>query len=188
MACPLGRYITLCKESLDENKYLGICDAAAALNKKIPAEQCVDILNYVFPISMYNTIFEEATHVIEKDLLIRLKKVLNGPNAVQVYKLLKAYLPAHSFQSACIASLAVFANDYVIHYFVVGRHKLAWTDRGKALTLEKQKEVLNTYAACEVANMNAYRLYENFLRRVNMDFICSKGSGRIARGACYERF
>ena len=188
MACPLGRYITLCKEPLDENKYLGICDAAAALNKKIPAEQCVYILNYVFPISMYNEIFKEATRVLEKNLLTRLKKVLNGPNAVQVYKSLKAYLPANSFQSACIASLAVFANNYVIHYFVVGRPKLAWTETGMALTSEKKKEVLDTYTVCENANMTAYGLYENFLRRVNMDFICSKGSGRIARGARYERF
>jgi hypothetical protein len=180
--------MNLCKESLDKNKYLGICDAVDALNKKIPAEQCVDILNYVYPVCIYKEIYAKATLVLYPDVLTRLKKVLNGPNAVQVYKLLKAYLPAHSFQSACIASLNVFANDYVIHYFLVGPHKLAWTDRGKALTLEKQKEVLNTYAACEVANMNAYRLYENFLRRVNMDFIYSKGTGRIARGARYERF
>jgi hypothetical protein len=188
MTCSLDHYMKLCEESLDENKYLGICDAVDTLNKKIPAEQCVYILNYVYPVCIYNEIYAEARLVLHSDVLKRLKKVLNGPNAVQVYKLLKDYLPAYSLQTACIKSLHVFANDYVIHYFVVGRYKLAWTESGMALTSEKKKELLNTYAVCEIANMNAYRLYENFLRRMNMDFICSKGSGRIAIGSRYKRF
>jgi len=178
----------LCEESLDKNKYLGICDAVDTLNKKIPAEQCVYILNYVYPACIYNEIYAEARLVLYSDMLERLKTVLNGPNAVQVYKSLKEYLPAYSFQTACIKSLHVFANDYMIHYFVRGRPKLSWTESGMVLTSEKKKELLNTYAACEVANMNAYRLYEKLLWLVNKDFICSKGSGRIARGAHYERF